>query len=451
MAVDDLYKKACDAVERANYDYAIELFREVLRQNQEYPDARIALRGTERRRIQEKGRSIVAAITAPVRGLMTALKATLARGVKKLETFEDYLEKSPSSFWGLNGAGAAAAKAGFVNEAVLIYRDALKLKPNNKGALRHIGNLLVRLNEHEEALRYLNRLAQLEPRNRDLQREVRDLAATEHMSSHDMEGARSFRDLIRDKDVAEALEQDGRMAVTMDDLGRQLQREEKELEEHPDNVNRIIGVAKLYIDLGRMKDAQELLRRKHKDLPDSYEIREHLGDVQLVAYQQAILKAEAALEADPDDAAARAKRDQLKKRYLDFAIKDFHWRLAQHPTDRELQFKLAMVQFEGGNYNEAIAGFQIAAQDARYEVESRKMLGRSFMKKGQADLALEQFDQAIKRHPQLDDQGKDLYYHQAEAFEQVGRDEEAGAIYKRIYSTDINFRDVARKVDALSR
>jgi tetratricopeptide (TPR) repeat protein len=450
MAVDDLYKKACDAVERANYDYAIELFREVLRQDPKYPDARIALRGTERRRIQEKGRSIVATLGAPVRGLLTALKVAFGRGTKKLESYEDYLEKSPSSFWGLSGAAAAAAKAGFVDEAVLIYRDALKIKPNDKGALRHIGDLLVKMGQHEEALKYLNRLAQMQPRNRELQREVRDLAATEHMTSHDMEGAKSFRDLIRDKDVAEELEQEGRMAVTMDDMGRQLKRELAELEEHPKNVNRILGVAKLYVDFGHLKEAQELLRRKYKEIPDSFEIRERLGDVQLEAYRQAIRKAEAAVQANPADETAKAKKAELQKRYLAFAIKDFQWRLSQHPTDRELQFKLAMVQFEAGNYNESIAGFQVAAQDARYDVESRKMLGRAFMTKGQVDLALEQFEQAIRTHPQLDDQGKDLYYHQAEALEQANRTEEAAAIYKKIYSTDINFRDVAQKVDALT-
>jgi tetratricopeptide (TPR) repeat protein len=239
------------------------------------------------------------------------------------------------------------------------------------------------------------------------------------------------------------------MAVTMDDMGRQLERELEGLKEHPDNVNRILGVAKLYMDMGRVKDAQELLRRKHKEQPGSYEIRERLGDVQLTAYREALRRAAAAAEAGSADTAALAKRDELQKRYLAFAIKEFTWRLAQHPTDRELQFRLAMVQFEAENYNEAIAGFQVAAQDARYEVESRKMLGRAFMAKGQSDLALEQFEQAIQRHPQLDDAGKDLYYHQAEAFEGLGRTEEALAIYKKIYSTDINFRDVAQKVEAL--
>jgi predicted site-specific integrase-resolvase len=51
----------------------------------------------------------------------------------------------------------------------------------------------------------------------------------------------------------------------------------------------------------------------------------------------------------------------------------------------------------------------------------------------------------------MDDEGKALRYSQAEAYELMGKKEEALAVYKRIYSQDINFRDVARKVDALSK
>ncbi|MHC5033488.1 MAG: hypothetical protein ACYTFZ_00415, partial [Planctomycetota bacterium] len=125
MAVEELYQKACDAVERANYDYAVELFREVLRQNPEYPDARIALRGTERRREEERGRSPVATLLLPPRLALAAVKALIARGPKKLEAYEDFLQNYPSSFWGLCRGAAACAKLGHRGEAIQMYKDAL--------------------------------------------------------------------------------------------------------------------------------------------------------------------------------------------------------------------------------------------------------------------------------------------------------------------------------------
>ena len=445
MAVQDLYSKACDAVERANYDYAVELFREVLRHNPEYPDARNALRGTERRRVQEKGRSVGALLTAPFRVVTTALKAGFAKAPKKLEIFEDYLEKSPSSFWALTGVAGAAAKAGLKGEAINVYRDALKLKPTDKRALRAVGNVLIEAGQHQEALKYLNRLAGLEPKNRDLQREVRDLAATEHMVSHDMESAESFRDMIRDKAMAEKLESEGRMAVTMEDVRRQIEKAEQDVAEHPESVPRILGLAQRYLAAGQLKKALGLLREKHEAMPTNYEIREKYGDAQLMAHRATVQAAAEAAKASPDDAEAAQKAKQLQDRLRAFTVKEFQWRLSQHPGERHAQLMLGRAYYENGQYNEAIAACQVSAQDARFELESLRILGQSFMQKKQFDLALEQFARAIDSHGEMDEEGKDLHYCQAEAFEMMGNREEALKIYKSIYSQDINFRDVAAR------
>jgi tetratricopeptide (TPR) repeat protein len=375
MAVEDLYAKACDAVERANYPYAIELFREVLRQNPQFPDARIALRGTERRRLQEKGSS---AISLSVGLVVTTIKGQLSSARQKLEVYEDYLEKGPNSFWALTHAAAAARKAGLLGEAVTVYKDALRLKPDHKRTLRALGDVLVEAGQHQEALKYLVRLSSLEPTNGELQKEVRDLAATEHMTTYEMESATSFRDMIRDREEAARLEQSGRMAVTMDDLKGRVVTEEKELAEHPHNVTRILGLAKLYQDTGQLAKAQRLVRDEHQAQPGNYEIRERLGDVQLLMYDEAVKKAAAASQQKPDDAEAKAKLDELVKRRREFAAKEYKWRLQQHPTDRHLQLELGRVYLESGSYNEAIAAFQNAGQDARYELESWKMLGLCF-------------------------------------------------------------------------
>ncbi|MHC4789187.1 MAG: tetratricopeptide repeat protein, partial [Planctomycetota bacterium] len=320
----------------------------------------------------------------------------------------------------------------------------------NKRALRAAGDVLTEEGQHQEALKYLMRLSELRPRDRDLQKEVRDLSAMEHMTAHDMEGASSFRDLIRDSDEAERLEAAGRMAVTMGDVQRQAEQAEKELAEHPDNVNRILTLARLYEQSHQLGKAQKLLREKHKAMPDNYEIRAGLGDVQVLRYDEALETGAGQLEQDAENAEALAKQEELKARRLEFAIKDYSWRLQQHPTDRELQLYLGRANFEAGQVNEAIAAFQAASQDSRYAVESGKMLGKCFMQKGQHDLALEQFGRAVERHPDMDEEGKELRYSQAQAYEEMGNSQEALDTYKKIYSLDINFRDVAQKVEAMS-
>lgn len=449
MAVDDLYKRAREAVERGNFDYAVELLREVLRQEPQYEDARSILRATERRRAEATSRLVRLLLMVPRAGL-TTVKALLRKGGKKLEVYEDFLENHPRSFWGLVRAARAAAKAGLPEVAVEIYQDALKQKPQNKRALRAIADVLLQMGNTREALTYLSRLSALQPEDRDLVREVRNLEATAHMASHKMEEADSFRDMIKDRDQAERFEEERRMAASKDDLSREAEQLEKELAENPTQVNRILRLARLYRDTGRPKEAEQLLKQKHELLPDNYEIREELGNVRLALYDEALKAADRAIAEKPHDEALKAKREQLAAARVEFGVKEFQWRQQQHPTDRAVQFRLGQFQFEAGNYNEAIAAFQGVAQDARYAEDAMVMLGRCFMRKEQQDLAIERFQEALQQHPAMDERGKEIRYLQAQAHEAMGQTEKALNLYKKIYSQDINFRDVEQRVSQLS-
>ena len=449
MAVEDLYAKACEAVERKNLDYAISLFRQVLNIKPDYPDARAALRMTERRRLEAKGAGL-AIVTAPIGAAVASAKAATGGSRKKLEVYENFLEKHPNSFWGLMMAAGAAHGAGLIGEAVVIYRDALRFKPDDKAALRRITDALKETGDNAEALKYLARLSALEPANRTLGDEVRNLEADAHMSTHRVEEARNFRDLIRDKDEAARLEQAGHMAVSVDDLHREIITQEKELETNPKQVNRILRLAQLYEDVGEPKKALNLLSQKRQVVPDSFEIREKLGDVAIGLAETQIASVAKQLAADPKSEALEARLAELTERKNKYALEEVEWRLAQHPTDRALMRKIAQLQFDTGEFNQAIASFQALTQDARFAVEATRMLGLCFMKKGQYDLAQDQFHKAIADHPEMDDQGKELHYNLAQAQEESGNRVEALKSYKQIYSQDINFRDVAKKVDALS-
>jgi tetratricopeptide (TPR) repeat protein len=451
MAVEDLYNKACEAVERANYDYAVELFREVLRQQPDYPDARVALRGTERRRVQERGTQLPALFMMPFRMAVTAVKAAVRKPKGKLEAYEDFLKEYPDSFWGLLGAGKAADSLGLDEQAAIILRDAQRVKPNNKTVLRLLANVLAERGESRDALNFLERLLAMDPGNRDLQKEVRDLQATGHMAHHKMDNTQSFRDLIRDKDVAEELEKEGRLEVSKEDYGTRVNRAFDELKEDPDNPAKVLLLAKAYLDVDDMAHARALLKAKHKEMPENYEIRELLGTLQLRIYEQAIEAARAAVKANPGSDAAKKKLEQLKTKRQKFAVKEYRWRVEQHPTDAEAQMELAKALTELGRQNEAISMFQELRQDPRLGMEAARMLGKAFTDKGQYDLAAEQFEMALQMHPDMDYEGKQLRYSQAEALEKMGRPEEALKIYKKIYSEDINFLDVSEKVEELSQ
>ncbi len=326
MAVEDIYAKACEAVERNNLDYAVKLFRQVLAARPDYQDARAALRMTERRRMEGKS----SAVTAPIDAALTTLKTLIGSARKKLEAYEDYLEKHPNSFWGLMNAAGAARKAGLQGEAANVYKDALRFKPDDKSALRRLSDTLHEMGEDAEAVKFLGRLSALQPQNRELGDELRDLEASTHMAAHRVEQANSFRDLIRDKDEAERFEKEGRMAVTTDDLRREIASQEKELEANPNQVNRILRVAQLYEDVGEPQKALELLTEKRQALPDNYEIREKLGDIAIHLADAQIAGVRRKLEVEPGSPAVEKRLAELISRRDKYALDEL--KLADRPA-----------------------------------------------------------------------------------------------------------------------
>ena len=449
MAVKDLYDKACEAANKGNYGYAIELYREVLRLDPEYEEARVLLRGTERRRFEENA-SFLYSISCWLRGLWPLIKAHVQfnKPRKRLESCEDFLELNPNNTHVLLKAGKAAQAAGLDEAAKSIFRDLLSQNPENKAALEALGNALADEGKTREALKYLGRLADLKPDDRTLQARVKNMEAEAHMQKTQMEDAGSFRDMIRDEDVAEESE---RRFETVEERREQLVKEaEEEVQEEPENVNKIVRLANLYLDDNRYKDALKALEKANERLPDNYQLREKLGDVRLTICERALKKVENQLKENPEDEKLQERKAKLESKRNRLAVKEYEWRVQQHPTDNELRLKLGYAYFDTSEIDQALSEFQKAAHDTRIRVQAAGMMGRCFMEKGQYDLAEEQFQRAIDHHAKFDDTGMKLHYQLARALEERGDTDEALKIYKKIYSTDINYRDVSRKVESLS-
>ncbi|MDP6107838.1 MAG: tetratricopeptide repeat protein [Candidatus Brocadiia bacterium] len=448
MATKDLYGKACEAANIANYDYAVELFRQVLRLEPEYPGARTLLRGTERRRENDAGRPVLARI----KGLPALVMAAVSFGnpLKKLEHCEDYLEHNPRSLRALIMAGGACAKAGLKESAVGIYKDVLAVSVENKRALRAVAALLEETGALTEAARAYGALARLDPKDRELQDKFRNIQAAAHMKSSGMETATSFRDWVKDRGRADQLEAENRQVSTAQQRSTRLAEAIQELSQDDMNVTKITHLAHLYEFGEDLKSAQRVLEEARKKLPDSFEIRESWGDMRLRAYAKALQKVAAQLRETPDEEKLRARAGRLDAERKEFARKEYEWRVGRHPTDHGIRFQLGQALYELGDYDGAIPAFQAAARDPRHEVDAARMLGQSFGAKNQYDLAIEQYRRAIERKPTMDETGIGLQYLLAEAIEADGKPEEALSIYKRIYSHDITFRDVAQKVTSLS-
>ncbi len=120
-----------------------------------------------------------------------------------------------------------------------------------------------------------------------------------------------------------------------------------------------------------------------------------------------------------------------------------------HPTDLNLRLDYGRLLYAGGQLDEAIAQFQRAIESPKNRKVVINLLGQAFMKKGMYDLAVGQFEKAEAELTIIDDNAKVLLYNLGNAHEQLGNLEKAQDYFKRIYESDIGFKDVAKKMETL--
>ena len=126
------------------------------------------------------------------------------------------------------------------------------------------------------------------------------------------------------------------------------------------------------------------------------------------------------------------------------SAKDF---VARHPVDLDGRYRLAQLLFESGATEEAIAEYQQTQKNPKLRVSSLLGMARCFRTRGLVDLAVAQLGTAKIELSGMDDLKKEIIYELGCCYESIEKSEEAIAEFKEIYTEDIGFRDVAKKIN----
>ena len=125
-------------------------------------------------------------------------------------------------------------------------------------------------------------------------------------------------------------------------------------------------------------------------------------------------------------------------------LADLYEQILSEKDNVAVRFALAKTYYAMGSHDLAIGQFQTTQQDFRYENESIKMLGLCFTAKGMLDFALTEFKKLV-----IDEEIKNLLYDLGEMY--LAKNGLVGAkeVYRILFATDINFRDVKLKFEML--
>ena len=445
---EKLVDKAREAAKHRNYDYAIDLYMQVLKLNPDHADAAHEIRQVTVRKGQMEGLS-------PKKGFfkgMGSFGKSMFKGLTKhydqqIEECEKYLRNAPFSVRMLMTLGDAAAKAGYSHRAIANFEQALQLDPKKVEALKALGRLNKLLEDYKKAANYYSRALQLVPNDVEASRAVKDIAAA---TTADKIGSlgKSYRDKIRDAGKAATLEQEGHLLRTDKDVKGAINRKLDDIEQNPAEPKLYRDLGDLYLKIKDYDNAENSYRKALEINPSDFFANEKLGDLQLGRFDQQLTAASNAYRLAPT-AENKAKVDHLRTAKLDFSIEEWGRRVQEHPTDAELRFRYGKFLFQGGRDDEAIGNLQKTVHDPKVAGEAHHLLGLAFRKKGMYDLSVKELLKAREGLNVMNETNKSITYDMALTLELLNKKAEAQVEYQKIAEADFSYKDVAKRLSAL--
>ncbi|HEX8279822.1 MAG TPA: tetratricopeptide repeat protein, partial [Chthoniobacterales bacterium] len=421
--------KAVAAVEMRNFGYAISLLQGILKHEPEFLTGRQLLRRAEVTKAKAEKKGFLHVSTASI-GVMKAQREVKKDPKRAIELIEKVLEDEPYNRQANMLLKEAAVAAGFPEIGVLALQTLLEEKPRDTKVLHEIGRLYRTLGESEKELEIYNRLSEADPTDSEALRLAKDAAARASMKTGGWNEAESYRDLIKDKELAVSLEQQNRMALTGESLEQQIAETYERHQAEPESVDHARRLGALHEQkedfesaIAWYQYAAELTGRTDAGL-----LRK-VSDLGMRRTDQEIAAQEEFLNShSPDDEAYAehaAALEAAKRQRAEFLIDEARKRSERNPTDLQLRFQLGEHLLDAGRFREALPELQRARQNPNARLRAMNLLGRCYRQLGMLDLAAKQLAEAAQEILAMDQTKKEIVYNLGLVYEQMGETQKA--------------------------
>ena len=444
------YEKGKTALDRRNYDYAIDILTALLEQEPAFFDCRQALRTTQFKRAEGGRGGFFKRMMSGASSSPLFAKGQLALRSQPLEALkiaEQILNSDPHSAQGHKLLADAAMAAELPKTAILSLEILAKSSPKDQEYQMELGRGYSQAGQVDKAEKIFAELVRLNPGNGKLFEELKNMSARKTLAEGGYDalsdGKGSFRDILKDKDQAVALEQENRQYKDVDTTRRLIDEYEAKLVKEPKNLKLLRSIAELYTD---RKEYERALEAYHRIVAAEGQadagLQKAIADVTVRKYDQAI----AGLDAAAPDYAEQSAR--LKGERDNFMLTDCRQRAEQYPNDLFIRFELGQLYFQAGKITEAIQEMQKAQNNPNRRIQALNCLGQCFARRNMNDLAVKKLEQALAEKLVFDEEKMEITYALGSVLDKMGKKEEAIEQFKKIYEVDVGFKDVAQKVDA---
>ena len=447
---NDFYQKALAALERKNFDYAIEMLIQTLNIEPNFTKARQYLRATQMKKTESAGGFRRMLTATKLQPLLTKAKMAVQKNPNEAMTLaEQALSEDPKSGQALSILAEAAEVAKLSETVVQTLETYTQLNPKDVKTLHWLARSYGAAGQHALGRETYERLIQINPNDFEAQQGIKDSTAHGAMSGGGWEeDSTSYREKLKDKDESVALEQQSRMVRAEDMVENLIQEKLESLTKDPENpvIQRELG--KLYAQKDNFEEALRYLETLQAKEGGSDPSLEHeIADIKVKRLESGINAKKKEIETNPANAAALQNEMATLETELDQLKLSGAQRLVErYPNDLMYRFELGSLYMKAGNIQEAVEQFQKSRGQPQRRVASLNFLGQCFQQMGLHDLAIDQYNEAINELPTMDGLKKDLIYNLGAAYETLGDSEKAIAEFKKIAAVDFGYRDVKDKI-----
>jgi tetratricopeptide (TPR) repeat protein len=447
-----LWLKAMAAIELRNFGYAISLLQGILKQEPRFLTGRQLLRRAEVAKQKAGKKSFFNISTAPIT-VMNAQREIKKAPQRAVEMIEKILEGEPYNRQANLALKEAAVAAGWPEIGVFALQTLLEENPRDVKLLHELGLLYHQTGQSDEEAFVYNLINEIDPLDAAALRLGKDASARASMSTGGWTQAESYRELIKDKDVAISLEQQSRMQLSGDALDRQIAELEAQQQVKPQNVDLARRLGMLCEQKDDIESAIKCYERAVEltGSSDAGLIRK-LSHLKMRGAERDIAAHEEFLAGHTKKDAAHAKRSEelqaAKKKRAGILIEEVKKRLERNPTDLQLRFELGEHFVNAQRFREAVPELQRARQNPNARLKAMNLLGVCYRELGMLDLAMKQFEDAAREITTMDPMKKEIVYNLGTVYEKMGEREKSLNCMKQIYEADYGYRDVAERVES---
>ena len=442
--------KAMSAMQLKNHGYAIQLLLPVLKSHPEFLAGRQLVRKAAIAKGGKKG--LLSGLSGASLSAIKIQSQLKKEPLAAIDAIEKLLENDPQSA-SLNMLLRDAALAANLPEvAAFALETILEASPKDIKAMHELARHCMQFGNPARAAEIYLKIVAISPSDLIAVKGAKDAAAASSMQSGGWDKEETtYRDLIKDKAQAVALEQQSRVVRSEEMIDNLLADLHKKAEAEPGGVDTAKRIAELYEQKEDWDNATSWYNYAAALTNNSdFALVRKASDLRMKQFDNAIQAREAIVAAHPGTPEAEqyaAELESLRAQRTEILLQSARDRVEQNPTDLQMRFELGEILIEQGQFQEAIPELQKARQNPSVRIRAMCLLGQCFTARSMLDLAAKTLSDAASELSIMDNVKKDVIYNLGIVYEKMGDKEKSIESMKQIYEVDYGYRDVAARVE----